>query len=181
MAVDPETPGARPTFWIAMAVICAVAAVGLGVWAVTTKSDLDDANDKLDKQEQQLAAQEKTAATTEASERAFGADEVARYRRVRRRLIRAQREEGDLNARIKTERAQLRQAQTELANADTVDERREAELKVLREQHDVAAACARGAVASINDIVDATTATAGARAALKKLESMSPDCQDVLR
>jgi chromosome segregation ATPase len=178
--MNAETPAARPTLWIVIAAVCALAAIGLGIWAITTKSDLDDANAKLDKQQQQLQAQEASAATTESSERAFGAAEKARYRRVRRGLIRANREESDLNARIGTERAQLRQAQAELASANTVAERRQAQLNVLREQHDVAAACARGAVASINDMVDASTATAGARAALKKLESLQPDCQDAL-
>ena len=56
---------ARPTVWIAIAAVCALAAIGLGIWAFTTKSDLDDANATIDSQEQQLASGRQTARAEE--------------------------------------------------------------------------------------------------------------------
>ena len=36
--MDASTQGdGRPTVWIALAAVCALAAIGLGIWAFTTK------------------------------------------------------------------------------------------------------------------------------------------------
>jgi hypothetical protein len=167
------TAGKRPTLWIALTVVFALAAVALGIWGITKKNDLDDTKDKLAKQEQ-------TASQTESTDVALDDAEKARYRAVRRRLIAARHEERDLNAQVHTERADYDQAKTDLANANTVAERREAELNLLRQRHELAAACARGAVASYTDLVDATTATAGAKKAIGTLEGLQSDCDDVI-
>src|SRR3954471_2418542 len=138
-AADRDMAAKRPTVWIVLTIVFGVAAIGLAIWGFSKKSDLDDTKDKLAKQEQ-------TASQTESADVALDDAEKARYRAVRRRLIAARHEERDLNASIHTERADYDQAKTDLANADTVAERREAELNVLRQRHELAAACARGAV-----------------------------------
>ena len=56
MEASSSSSGARPTAWIVIAVICALAAIGLGIWAFTTKSDLDDANATIAKQKKELAS-----------------------------------------------------------------------------------------------------------------------------
>lgn len=167
-----EAAGKRPMLWIALTAVFAIAAIGLGIWGISKKNDLDDAKDKLAKQEQQ-------AGQTESADVALDDAEKARYRAVRRRLISARHQERDLNAQISTEHSQLDQAKTNLANANTVAERREAELNVLRQQRELAAACARGAVASYDDLIDATTASVGAHEAIKTLQGLQSDCDDV--
>lgn len=43
--------------------VLALVAIGLGIWAFSTKSDLDDANATIDQQNQQRASEEQTAAS----------------------------------------------------------------------------------------------------------------------
>ena len=53
----PAQPGRRrPTLWIGLTVLCALAAVGLGIWAFSAQSDADDAEAKLSAQQQQRCA-----------------------------------------------------------------------------------------------------------------------------
>ncbi len=171
----------RPTLWIGIAVVCALAAIGLGIWAFSTKSDLDDANAKIDKLEQQSTSQEAAAASTEANDLAKDVAEKARYRRVRRSLISTRRQKENLHRRIQIESGQLSEARTQLANANTVAERRRAQLNVAQQERDVAAACARNSVAAMADFFDASSATVGARAAVKKLQTAQPLCEQALR
>jgi chromosome segregation ATPase len=175
-----ETPGTvddtgtgRPTVWIALTILFALAAIGLAIWGFSKKSDLDDTKDKLAQQEQQ-------AGQTESADVALDDAEKARYRAVRRRLIAARHQERDLNAQVHTERAQYDQAKTDLANANTEEERQQAQLNVLTQRHELAAACARGAVASYDDLIEATTASAGAKKAIGTLQGLQSDCDDVI-
>jgi len=171
---DGDGTGAkRPTLWIVLTAVFAVAAIALAIWGISKKNDLDDTKDKLAKQEQ-------TASQTESKDVALDDAEKARYRAVRRRLIAARHEERDLNAQVHTERTQYDQAKTDLANADTEEERQKAQLNLLTQRHELAAACARGAVAGYTDLVDATTATAGAKKAIGTLEGLQSDCDDVI-
>ena len=47
--------------------VLALVAIGLGIWAFTTKSDLDDANATIDQQNQQRASEEQTAHRTSSA------------------------------------------------------------------------------------------------------------------
>src|SRR3954467_7884080 len=47
---DPApSPHRRPTMWIVLCAVLALAVVGLGIWALTAQSDADDAQAKLGK------------------------------------------------------------------------------------------------------------------------------------
>ena len=185
---DPGDKSSRPGLWMAIAGVCAVAAVGLGVWAFTLKSDLDDAEATIARQTQQLAssrqrieAQRQDAAKTEASEKAFGERAVARYRRVRAHLLKEEQSEANLAQQVKTEAAQLQQARSQTASADTAEERAAAQLRQARRESRLAAACARGSVAAFNEFFNASDADAGANAALRKLEQLQDDCEAALQ
>src|SRR5689334_12362416 len=52
----------KPTIWIVLTCLFAVAAVGLGIWAINAKSDADDA--KADLAAQQQAAEKATPTPT---------------------------------------------------------------------------------------------------------------------
>jgi hypothetical protein len=41
--LNSQAQGRRATVWIVLTAVFALAAIGLGIWAFTTKSDLDDA------------------------------------------------------------------------------------------------------------------------------------------
>jgi hypothetical protein len=179
------TSAQRPTLWIVIAAVCALAAIGLGIWAVTTKSDLDEANDKVAALERQAAA---TAARQRAINRAAAARQQAidraaavRYQRLRRSLIAARHEERNLNNRVRVEAAELQEARRAEANAISQVEREAATLRVARQEREVSAACARASIAAFKDLFDASNATAGAHAAINKLQQSQPLCEAALR
>jgi cell division protein FtsL len=172
--MDSQSQGGRPTLWIALTAIFALAAIGFAVWAFTTKSDLDDAEATIARQEQQ-------ATRTEQAERAFGERAERAYRRVRRRLLRARGEERNLHATINKETGELRQAQREVTNAQSDAERDAAELKHARARTEVAAACARGTVDAIDKFFDAESAKAGANRAMRELERLQSSCQSAVQ
>lgn len=180
-------PASRPTGWIVATAILAIAAIGLGIYALTTKSDLDDSDATVAKQNKELAAarrqlagQERKATSTEAEETAFGQRAERAYRRVRRRLISAEREDVNLEGQISEQVSELRSARARVEQADSATEKTDARLKASQKETDVAAACARGTLDSINRFFDAASATVGANRAMRQLERLEPLCQDAL-
>jgi chromosome segregation ATPase len=177
-------PAARPIAWIVATAIFAIATVGLGIYALTTKSDLDDSDTTVARQNKELAAarrqlagQEQKAASTEAKETAFGRRAERAYRRVRRRLISAKREDVNLEGQISREVSELRSARAQVEQADNATEKADAQLKASQQETDVAAACARGTLDSINKFFGAASATVGANRAMRQLERLQPLCQ----
>jgi chromosome segregation ATPase len=164
-----------------VAAVFLLVAIGLGIWGLSTKSDLDDAQATISEQQRELAAGRQRAAEQEASEKAFGERAERAYRAVRARLISARREESDLKGQIDQETAQLQQARRQVAAADNATARADAQLKQANEETDVAAACARGTVDAVNRFFDATSARAGANAALRRLEDLQPKCEAAVR
>lgn len=182
--MDDSQQGRRPTAWIVIAGVCAVAAVGLGIWAFTTNSDLDDANATIDKQKTQLAAQKKELAAqqgeaTQAERRllAFGDRERAAFRRVKRRFIREEAEAGRLNQDIRKEAADVQTARDQTAAAQGQDQKNEAALTQARQENQLSAACVKGAVSALDRFFNASSAKAGANAAVRELESIQDQCK----
>ena len=62
--MEPEKPR-RPTVWIVLTCVLAIAVVGVGIWALNAQSDADDAKAELKAQEE--AASKATPAPTAAT------------------------------------------------------------------------------------------------------------------
>jgi hypothetical protein len=183
MSVEPggrekndSSGGGSPTLWIGIAVICALAAVGLGIWAFTTKSDLDDAEAKIDAQQKALAAQRQVAGAREQRLQAFGDRERVDYRRIRRRLIAEDTTAADLKKRIENEAAQLDRANQDVRNAQGATETADAQLKQARARSRLAVACSASAVDALSRFNEASSPQAGAKAAVKQLSDTADEC-----
>jgi hypothetical protein len=183
MSVEPggrekndSSRGGSPTLWIGIAVICALAAVGLGIWAFTTKSDLDDAEAKIDAQQKALAAQRQVAGAREQRLQAFGDRERVDYRRIRRRLIAEDTTAADLKKRIENEAAQLDRANQDVRNAQGATETADAQLKQARARSRLAVACSASAVDALSRFNEASSPQAGAKAAVKQLSDTADEC-----
>jgi cell division protein FtsL len=166
----------RPTTWIVIAAVCALAAIGFAIWGFTTKSDLDDAEATIDRQQQQLAAQTEGAAQEESRLAAFGRREREAYRAVRRRLVRERAVAGDLEKKVKTEAGELETARQEVASADSQDKKEAARLKQARAATRLAVACSASAVDALNRFFDSASPRAGAAKAVKQLENTQQEC-----
>ena len=168
---------ATPTLWISIAAVCALAAIGLGIWGASKSSQLDKANKKVEDRDAEIASIQRSAARTKAADIRVEARDEARYRSARGALISADRQNADFKAEVARETRELDQARQELAAARTADEKRAAEAKVASERSDVAVACAQGAVDAIGEF---TSKGGGAKTAMNKLEGFQSQCQAVL-
>lgn len=171
-----ETRDSSATVWMAAAAVLLLAAIGLAVYAFTTKSDLDDANATIDNQKQQRASQEQTAQSEEARLAAFGKRERAAFRRVKRRFIREEGQERRLRGTINKEAAELEQSRNEASAAEGQGQKDKAALAVARQEAQLAAVCVQGAVSAIDRFFSAATARAGANAAVAELQSIQDQC-----
>ena len=182
--MEASSKSSRPTAWIAIAAVCALAAIGLGVWALTTRSDLDAADATIARQQRQLDAVRATraeeaqeAADVEATERAYSERVTARYRRVRRRYLAERQAAAQLQAEIERDTTALREARQELGAAQGAEEREAASLRAAQAAQRLSASCARGTLGSIDRFFDATDAEAGANAAVRRLEELRARCE----
>lgn len=107
----------RPTTWIVISAVLARVAIGLGGWAFTTKSDLDDANAQIDGQKKRLAAQQGAASSEEQQLQSFGERERAAFRRVRGRFVREEDLAKSLPGKLSQEASQLHQTRTSLCQS----------------------------------------------------------------
>jgi hypothetical protein len=159
----------RPTTWIVIAAILALAAIGLGIWGFTTKSDLDDANDTVASQKKQLAE-------------ARGVDEatLAKARRTHRRLSRDLNAEdvkaGDLRREAAARKRAVEQANANTARANSAEEQTQAALRQARANQAAAQTCAKGEAGALDDLLNAPTAKAGVKAATAKLSAAESAC-----
>jgi len=167
----------RPTAWIIATAVLALIAIGLGIWAFSTKSDLDDANATIDEQKQQLASQRSVAASSEQRLRAFGARERAALRRVTRRFVGEETDAATLQRSVHKEAGELDSARSDAASAQTQEKKDSAALNEAKQRSDLASACVKGAVSALDRFFNATSARAGANAAVRELEAIQGDCK----
>ena len=179
--MNSQPQGKPPTVWIVLTAVFALAAIGLGIWAFTTRSDLDDAEATIEQQKRQLSSERQQASQEEAAEQAFGERAETAYRRVRRRLLRARGEERNLRDTVDKEAGEYKQAEQELSAAQSQDEREAAQLKAARERRDVAGACARGTIDAIEEFFGAVNARAGANRAMRELERIQDQCRSAVQ
>jgi hypothetical protein len=175
-----------PTLWIALTAVFALIAVGLGIWAFSLRSDRDDAQATVDRQQQELATQEQGASKEETGLSADAKAARASYARVRGSLIRADRQDTDFKAEVNRQADELTQARRDVQNADSADDKAKAQLRAAGKERELATACAQGTVDIIDGFLDATAAGAGGnsgagvKAAMKKLEDLEPGCKQAL-
>ena len=175
-----------PTLWVALTAVFAIAAIGLGIWAFSLKSDRDDAQATVDRQQKELAAQQQGATKEEAGLTDQDKQARAAYVRVRRNLISADRQDTDFKAEVDRQAAELTKAHQEVENADGADKKADAQLNEARKARQLSVACAQGTIDIIDGFLDATAAGAGnnsgagAKAAMKKLEDLEPGCKEAL-
>jgi uncharacterized protein HemX len=157
----------RPTGWIVTAAVLAVVAVGLGIWAFGAQSDADDAQAKLDAQEQAASAGESQPAEIDA-------DEIQqRFEDVKTELGITGESLEQLTDEVNEAVADLDKAEQARTDAAGAIDRATAEVDAFRAQATVAKTCLRGAF----DALDAAFSAGGMEAVVTQLEALSGDCR----
>jgi hypothetical protein len=170
-----------PTLWIIIAGVCAVLAIGFAIWAFSLKSDRDDTQAKLTAAQAATGQEERSAAETEAKQAAFGTRFEQRYNAVRNRFIAEEKQADDLKDDVTQEKDELTTAQGAEKQAQGQDATLQARLNTANSELSLAAGCARGTIATLDEFLDAPTVRAGADRALKRLEALQDQCDDVIK
>jgi septal ring factor EnvC (AmiA/AmiB activator) len=154
-----EHTNTKPTLWIVLAGVLALAAVGLAIWAMTLKSDLNDAEDTVDQQSAQIAAQEQ---------------EVAEAKDAGAELV------DDAKQAFADVSAQLDKAGDAAADAEGQANEVSAELEELEASANAAKGCAQSVIGAFGQVFDAPTVQEGVDQAVAQLEQIESPCQSAL-
>jgi septal ring factor EnvC (AmiA/AmiB activator) len=152
----------RPTLWIALAAIFGLAAIGLGIWAFSTKSDLDTANDTI-------ASQKKVDKATLAKARKTQSQLSGQ---IKAEDVKAKALKGEADRREKN----LKTAQANVASATSAADKADAELKVATAQQEAATTCAKAALSGLGDLLGSSSPKSAIKSATEKLAASQTAC-----
>ena len=186
MAQPPQGPGEQHPArkWIIATVVLLVAVVGVGAYAFSLRSDVDDKDAQIAAQQQQLEeqqgvaddVQDAAAGLAEDAQQAFGElgdqiDEIesqaeATQEETAQAIADAEQAAEDAQARAES-------AQDDVEAADARADEAEA-------QAQAAGACARGYLAAIGGAFDAGSVEEGVSQAMSDIEELNASCRDAL-
>jgi chromosome segregation ATPase len=160
--------------WIIATIVCALAAVGLGVWAFSLRSDNQDKDDQIAAQQQQLENAQGVGAQVREAASQLGDDARQALSQLGDQIDQiegtAQATQADIQQQIEEAQARAQEAGDDLrARADQAEARAEA-----------AGACARGYLSAIGRVFDAGSLTDGVAQARTDIEQLSGSCESTL-
>lgn len=175
-----DTSNGATKVLIGVSAVLGIAVIGLAIWGISTKSDLNDANDKISELEQGTRNEQ----AKNAALKGFSTREAARYRRARASLISADRQDESFKRQVSQDSSALERARRERAAAQSADEKRAAQLKVAKARSDAAISCAQATV-DVVGAFDRKTAHANnvgrpATVAMDRLSGLVGPCKRVL-
>jgi chromosome segregation ATPase len=178
---DEQHPARK---WIIATVVLLVAVVGIGAYALSLRSDVDDRDAQIAAQQKQLEeqqgvagdVQEAAASLAEEAQQAFGGlgdqiDEIegqaeATQQETEQAIADAEQAAEDAQARAES-------AQDDVEEADARADEAEA-------QAQAAGACALGYLSAIGSAFDAGSVSEGVSQAMSEIEKLNASCRDAL-
>src|SRR4051794_20217240 len=208
-ALPDESSAAPPAGhhhrWIWVSALVAIAAVGLGIWAFTLKSDRDDAehqldattqelgstNEKLDATEQQLEDQQSTQRRRAGFALVTAAAVYGRFAKqlgaTNDELDTTQQELEKANkaaAQSKEDAAKAKQDASKSSNAEdkakAETEQVKAESEAAQSKAQAAAGCAKAYIAALGGLFEGDGPKAQAATVREDLKSVTADCKTAL-
>jgi uncharacterized protein YoxC len=186
-AVDDEVQEKHRNPWIWVSAALAVLAVGLLIWGLNTKSDLDSANQDVKALQAELEKTKETGTAAAASAKtayeglqeqlgALSTDVAAAEQDVQDAEQAAKQAEQDAAAAEK----QAAQAQNATEKADAEAEQAKAEAAAAEARTTVATGCARAYVSAVGSVLASDDPNSEAAAVEQQLQSISSDCKTEL-
>jgi uncharacterized protein YoxC len=175
--VAPEQASSRRRHnpWIWISAVLAVVAVGLGIWAYSTKSDLDDANDDVARLQSQVDQSKGAGGTVLATVKAAFQDLSAQLGATNQDLATTQQQLQDAQANAQ------KAAQDAAAAVKGSKEEAQAKLQEAQSKASVAAGCAKSYVGAFGALFDGDSVRAQAATVKQQLQSVSATCKTALQ
>jgi septal ring factor EnvC (AmiA/AmiB activator) len=170
---EPTPPEAdarrRPTGWIVLSGVLALAAVGLAIWAFSAQSDADDAQAQLDSQEN-AATQATSTPTPQPAE--VDAETQQEFEQVQEDLGATTESLDQIEQDLEQAATSVEEAEQARADATNALDEAKAEAESARAQFELTRTCLRGTL----DAVGAAFETGGLEAAVQELQKLSGSC-----
>jgi chromosome segregation ATPase len=179
-----QTPRHPARKWIIASVVLLVAVVGIGAYALSLRSDVEDKDAQIASQQQQLEEQQSAADDVRDAAASLGDDAQEAFAQL-----------GDQIDEIQSQ-AEATQEETQQAIEDAEQDAEEAKARADSAQDDVeeanaradeaqaqaeaAGACARGYLSAIGSAFDAASVSEGVSAAMSEIETLNASCLDSL-
>jgi ABC-type transporter Mla subunit MlaD len=168
----------RPTVWIVLTCVFALAAVGLGIWAVNAQSDADDAKEQLTAQEQAAAEPEPTEAPTEAPTAApdptIDAETQQAIEDAKAQLGDVTDDVAQLQSELETAVANADEARQKAQDASGAADKLRAEAEAFKAQAALSATCLKGTLGALYQAYEA----GGIEAATEQLTTLAGQCRN---
>jgi hypothetical protein len=167
----------RPTVWIVLTCVFALAAVGLGIWAINAQSDADDA--KADLAAQAQAASEATPAPTptEAPPAATvdPADQQA-FDDATAQLGQVSDDVAQIQSELETAAANADAARQKAEDATGAVDKLRAEAESFKAQAELTSTCLKGTLGALKQAYT----SGGVEAATEQLKALAGECRDAV-
>jgi chromosome segregation ATPase len=159
----------RPTAWIILSGVLALAAVGLAIWAFSAQSDADDAQARLDSQEQ-AATQATPTPTTEPAE--VDSETQQQFEQVQQDLAATTESVDEIDQELDDAAKQVDEAELAKSDATGALEAAKAEAEAATARFALTRTCLRGTL----DAVGTAFEGGGLEAAVQELQKLSGSC-----
>jgi chromosome segregation ATPase len=177
--------GRSPWLWVSAGL--AVVAVGLLIWGLSTKSDLDSANKKVADLESQVKQSSATGAAAGVTFKAAYDDVTKELGTTNEDLATTQQDlEQAKQDQAKAEKAaaaakdDAAQAKDALAKANAEADQAKAEAQAAESKNAIAADCANAYVSEVGKLFEGDDPAAQADEVKKELDSIAADCKAAL-
>jgi hypothetical protein len=186
MASDPDLQEpAHPTRkWIVATVVLLVAVVGIGAYALSLRSDVDDKDAQIAAQQKQLEEQQSVKGHLQDAAAKLADDVQQAFGQLGDQLNEIQSQAGATQADVL---AAIKNAEQAAAAAKARAEGAQDEVKKAKARADeaqakakAAAACARGYLSAIGGAFDAASVSKGVSQAMSDIEELNASCSGTL-
>ena len=179
-----EKPGNPATKWIIATVVLLLAVVGVGAWALSLRSDVDDKDAQIAAQQQELEEQQGVADDVQEAAGGLAEDAQQAFGDLGDELDQAQSEVEATQEETQQAIADAEQAAEDAAaRADSAeDEVAEANARAdeATAQAEAVGACARGYLSAIGGVFDAASISEGVTQAKSDFEALNSSCLEKL-
>ena len=180
---EPQTPHPARK-WIIASVVLLVAVVGIGAYALSLRSDVDDKDAQIVAQQQELSEQQGVADDVRDAAASLGDDAQQAFAQLGDQIdeieSQAAATQEDTQQAIEDAEQAAEDAKARADSAQDDVEQADARADEAQAQADAAGACARGYLSAIGSAFDAASVSEGVDAAMSEIEALNASCLENL-
>jgi chromosome segregation ATPase len=170
--------------WIIASVVLLIAVVGIGGYALSLRSDIDDKDAQIASQQQQLEEQQGVADDVRDAAASLGDDAQEVFAQLGDQIDEIQSQaaatQEDTQQAIENAEQAAEDAKARAESAEDEVEQANARADEAQAQAEAAGACARGYLSAIGSAFDAASLSEGVSAAMSEIETLNASCQGTL-